>query len=166
MAPGRKYQRKKGVPSPQRPSPQRDPMAESSITTPQTGHTEPDPQPDPQPETEPQIAEPVLPQEQTPAMPSTSPDQAQFARMSIDDGMESGESSYRTTMPAPEAITFSSPGTFPSPDVMDQTHDDDEETVIMIEPCKKYTHYSSWLKENFHYLVKKKDMDFIETPWN
>ena len=69
MAPGRKYQRKKVV-----PAPQRDPMAESSITTLQTGHTEPDPQPDPQPETEPQIAEPILPQEQTPAMPSTSPD--------------------------------------------------------------------------------------------
>jgi len=132
-------------------------MSESSITAPQTGHTEPDPQSDPQPETqtEPQMAEPVLPQEQVPAMTSTSPDQAQFAKMSIDDGMESGESSYRTTMPAPEAITFH------STDVLDQTHDD-EETIIMINPCKKWTHYSSWLKENFHHLVKKKDMDFVD----
>ena len=78
MMVGRKSQRKK-VASP----PKEDPMMESSISTPQAGHTEPESQPDPPTvmHTVSQSIEPDLP-------PSYSPDQAQFARMSIDDGME------------------------------------------------------------------------------
>jgi hypothetical protein len=149
---GRRPQRKK-VASP----PQEDPMLESSITTPQAGHPEPEPQPDPQPElqTESEPTEPVVPPVPPEQPPDTSPDQAQFARMSIDDGMESGESSYRTTMPAPEAITFS------SPDVMEHVQDDDD-SIILIDPCTDYANYSSWLKRNFYYLIHKKDIDFID----
>src|SRR5687768_4791321 len=132
---GRRSQRKK-VASP----PQEDPMVESSIRTPQAGHTEQEPQPDPPTELETvtQSLIPVLPLKHSPdtpsaspVIPSTSPDQAQFAKMSIDDGAESGESSYRTTMPAPEAITFQ------SPDVLEHDHENDEDTgsIIMIEPC-------------------------------
>ena len=138
-------------------SPPEEPMMESSITTPQAGHPVPEPQPDPQPElqTEPEPTEPVVPPEHPPDVPSTSPDQAQFARMSIDDGMESGESSYRTTMPAPEAITF-------NPDVMEHVQDDDDDdSMILIEPCTDFANYSSWLKENFYHLVHKKDMEFV-----
>ena len=97
---GRKPQRKKVV-SPQ----QKDPMVESSISTPQARHPEPKPQitepglpqpdpptemqtePQPEPVTEKQI-EHDLPPGPAPSIPSYSPDQAQFARMSIDDGME------------------------------------------------------------------------------
>ena len=96
---GRRPQRKK-VASPQ----QEDPMVESSISTPQARHPEPEPQitepgltqPDPptvmqtepQPEcvTETQF-EPDLPPGPTPSIPSYTPDQAQFARMSIGDGI-------------------------------------------------------------------------------
>ena len=78
-------------------------------------------EPQPEPITEPQI-KPDLPPGPTPSILSYTPDQAQFARMSIDDGIESGESSYRTTMPAPEAITFQ------SPDVLEQDKDDDNDS--------------------------------------
>ena len=151
---GRRSQRKK-VASPPQEDP--DPMLESSITTPQARHPEPEPQPDPQPEmhTEPEPAEPVVPPEHPPDMPSTSPDQAQFARMRIDDGMESGESSYRTTMPAPEAITFQ------SPDVLEHGQEDDDNDSMMIEPCRNFGSYSSWIKKNFLHLVPKKHLDFM-----
>ena len=148
---GRRSQRKK-VASPPQEDP--DPMLESSITTPQARHPEPEPQPDPQPElhTEPEPAEPVVP----PKHPQTYQGQAQFARMSIDDGMESGESSYRTTMPAPEAITFT------SPDVLEHDQDEDDDSIIMIEPCTDFANYSSWLKRNFYHLIHKKDTEFID----
>lgn len=60
-------------------------------------------------------------------------------------------------MPAPKAISFR------SPDVMALEWDDnDNETVSkkMIEPCKNYANYSSWLKDKFLYLVNKKNIDF------
>ena len=136
---GRRPQKKR-LASPQ----QEDPMVESSISTPQARHPEPEPQitepglpqpdpptvmqaePQPEPITEPQT-KPGLPPGPVPSIPSYSPDQAQFARLSIDDGSESGESSYRTTMPAPEAITFQ------SSDVLEhEQEDDDNDSMIMI----------------------------------
>src|SRR5688572_23285189 len=79
--------------------------------------------------------------------------------MSIDDGAESGESSYRTTMPAPEAISFR------SPDVLEQEHDDedeDDDSIILIEPCKNFKKYSSWLKFTFPFLIKKRHINLID----
>src|SRR5687768_11576364 len=160
---GRRSQRKK-VASP----PQEDPMVESSIRTPQAGHTEQEPQPDPPTELETvtQSLIPVLPLKHSPdtpsaspIIPSTSPDQAQFARMSIDDEAESGESSYRTTMPAPEAISFR------SPDVLEQEHDDedeDDDSIILIEPCKNFKKYSSWLKFTIPFLIKIRHINHID----
>src|SRR5688500_15856631 len=93
-------------------------MVTSFISTPQAGHTEHEQQHDPPTELHAvsQSIMPVLPLEHSPAIPNastaipnTSPDQAQIARISIDDGAESGEPSYRTTMPALEAISLISP---------------------------------------------------------
>ena len=137
---GRRPQKKR-VASPQ----QEDPMVESSISTPQARHPEPEPQitepglpqpgpptvmqtePQPEPITEPQI-ELGLPPGPTPSIPSYSPDQAKFARMSINDGVALGKSSYRTTMPAPETFTFQ------STDVLEHDkEDDDNDSMILIE---------------------------------
>lgn len=140
--PGRRSQRNK-VASP----PQEYPLVESSISSPQAGHPEP-PQPDPptvipiELHTVSQSTESALHPEQTSTIPSTSPDQVQFAKMSIDDGTESGESSYRTTMPAPEAITFQSPDVLEH-DQDDDDDDDDTRSIIMVEPCSNFGDYST-----------------------
>ena len=152
MMAGRRSQRKK-VASP----PKEDPMMESSISTPQARHTEPEPQPDPPTvmHTVSQSVEPELPPGPTPSIPSYTPDQAQFARMSIDDGIESGESSYTTTMPAPETFTFQ------SPDALKHDKDDDNDSLFWIEPCRDFGSYSYWIKKNFLHLVPKKNLDFM-----
>ena len=79
--------------------------------------------------------------------------------MNINNGLGSGESSYRTTIPTPEAITFS------KPDVMQHVQDDDDsdtKSVFMIEPCRNFGDYSSWMKRNFSHLVHKKDIEFMD----
>ena len=153
-------------------SQQGDPMVESS-NTPQAGHQEPEPQitepglpqpdpptvmqtePQPEPITEPQF-EPDLPPGSAPELPSYSPDQTQFVRMRMDDRMEPGESSYRTTMPPPEAFTFQ------SPDVLEHDQeDDDNDSMIMIEPCRNFGSYSSWIKQNFSHHVHRRHIEFM-----
>ena len=167
--PARRSQRKKVV-SP----PQEDPMVESSITTPQAGHPEPQPQPDLQPVTQTELSETQAETKHPePASllgykpgPTSTLDQPvfpekEFAKMSIDDGHETGSSSYRTALHTPEVISYK------SPDVLEHEHhddDDDSETmsIIMIPPCKQFDKYSLWLKRNFPYLVHKKEVDFID----
>src|SRR6476659_6372098 len=164
---GRRSQRKKVV-SP----PQEDPMIESSITTPQAGHPDPQSEPDsqpvaqtelPEPQAETQSPEPALILGYNPG-PTSTLDQPlfperEFAKMSIDDGHETGSSSYRTALHTPEVISYK------SPDVLEHDHhDDDIDTlsIIMIPPCKQFDKYSLWLKRNFPYLVHKKEINFIE----
>ena len=101
----------------------------------------------PEPITEPQF-EPVLLLEYPPSIPSTSAGPPlQFARMSIKEEFESGESPDRTLIPEPEIISFKSPDEMKyEPDNNDSDQDDDDsETCCMmwIEPCKDYTNYSS-----------------------
>src|SRR5688500_17980473 len=109
---------------------------------------------EPQPESQP--TEPVLLLGYPPSIPSTTYySEHQFARMSIEDGAESGESSYRTTVPAPKVFSFKNPG------VMEHDEDDDDDSVtccvMWIEPCKDHANYSSWLQKNFPHLMNKRE---------
>src|SRR5688500_4765477 len=94
------------------------------------GHSKPQPHPvsqtelhtEPQPESHP--TEPVLLLGYPSSIPSTTyHSKQQYARMSIEDGAESGESSYRTTIPVPQVFSFK------SPDMMDYSDDDDNDSA-------------------------------------
>src|SRR5687768_12717044 len=87
---------------------------------------------EPQPELHP--TEPVMFLGYPPNIPSTSPGQAyyskqQFPWMNINNGMELGESSYRTTISAPEVISFKSPDEMDYDQDNDDSDDDDDNSV-------------------------------------
>jgi hypothetical protein len=111
---------------------------------------------------EPHPTEPILLLKYPPSISITAP----YPRMNTYDDMESGELSYRTTIPAPEIFSFKSPDELDYDQDNDDSDDDDDSVtccMVWIEPCKDYANYSSWLQKNFSHLVNKREVHFIDS---